>query len=85
MSPMLDRFVRESRRAGHFNSLWPQRFAQDLHFVGRLLGQYNAAAAQRQANGVESMEQEHVSSLRQRVTVSTLQEQDIAQVGAWAK
>jgi len=85
MSPMLDRFVGEPRRAGHFNSLWAQSFAQDLHLVGRQPGQYNAAPAQRRANEVQAMEQGHISSQGQRVTISTVQEQDLAQVGAWTK
>ena len=85
MSPMLDRFVGEPCRAGHFNSLWVKRFAQDLHLVSRQLGQYNVAPARRQANEVQPMEQEHISSQVLQVTISTVQEQDLAQVGAWTK
>ena len=84
-SPMLDRFVGEPRRAGHFNSLWAQSVAQDLHLVGRQPGQYHAAPAQRQANEVQPMQQEHISSQGQQVTISAVQEQDLAQVGAWTK
>jgi len=85
MSPMLDRFMGEPRRAGHFNSMWAQSFAQDLHLVGLQLGQYNAASAQRQANEVQPMEQEHIGSQSQQVIISTVQEQDLTQVGAWTK
>jgi hypothetical protein len=85
MSPMLDRFMEEPHRAGHFNSMWAQSSAQDPHLVGRQPGQYNAASAQRQANEVQPMEQEHIGSQGQQVTVSTAQEQDLTQVGAWTK
>ena len=85
MSPMLDRFVGEPRRAGHFNSLWAQRLAQDLRLADRQSGQYSAAPAQRQANEVQPTKQEHISSQGQQVTISTAQQQDLTQVGAWAK
>ena len=85
MSPMLDRFVGEPCQAGYFNSMWAQSAAQDPHLVGRQPGQYNAAPAQRQANEVQPMEQEHISHQGQQVTISTVQEQDLAQVGAWTK
>ena len=85
MSLMLGRFVGESRRAGYFNSLWAQSFAQDLHFIRCRPGQYSAAPAQRQASEVQPMEREHIGSRSQRVTISTIQEQDLAQIGAWTK
>ena len=85
MSPMLDRFVGEPRRAGHFNSMWGQSFGRDHRLVGRQPGQYDVAPAQRQANEVQPMEQEHIGSQGQQVTISTVQEQDLAQVGAWTK
>jgi hypothetical protein len=85
MSLMLDRFVGESRRAGYFNSLWAQSFAQDLYFIRCRPGQYSAAPAQRQASEVQPMEREHIGSRSQRVTISTIQEQDLAQIGAWTK
>ena len=85
MSPMLDRFVGEPRRAGHFNSMWGQSFGRDHHLVGRQPGQHNVAPAQRQANEVQPKEQEHIGSQGQQVTISMVQEQDLAQVGAWTK
>jgi hypothetical protein len=85
MSPMLDRFVEEPRRAGHFNSMWAKGFGRGHHLVGRQPGQYNAAPAQQQANEVQPMKQEHIGSQGQQVTISTVQEQDLAQVGAWTK
>jgi hypothetical protein len=85
MSPMLDRFVGESHRAGHFNSMWGQSFGRDHGLVGRQPGQHNAAPAQQQANEAQPMKQEHTGSQGQQVIVSTAQEQDLAQVGAWAK
>ena len=85
MSPMLDRFVGEPHRAGHFNSMWGQSFGRDHHLVGRQPGQYNAAPAQQQANKVQPTEQEHIGSQGQQVVISTVQEQDLAQVGAWTK
>ena len=85
MSPMLDRFAGEPHRAGHFNSMWGQSFGRDHHLVGRHPGQYNAAPAQQQANEVQPKEQEHIDNQGQQVTISTVQEQDLAQVGAWTK
>jgi hypothetical protein len=85
MSPMLDRFVGEPCRVGHFNSMWAKSVAQGLHLVGHRPSQYNAAPAQRQANEVQLMEQKHVSCQGQEATISTVQEQDLAQVGAWTK
>jgi hypothetical protein len=82
---MLDRFVGEPHRAGHFNSMWAQSFGRDHHLVGRQPGQYNAAPAQQQANEVQPKEQEHIGSQGQQITISTAQEQDLAQVGAWTK
>ena len=82
---MLDRFVGEPRRAGHFNSMWGQSFAPDLHLVGRQSGQDNAASAQRQGNEVQRIENEHIGSQGHQVAVSTVQEKDLAQVGAWTK
>jgi hypothetical protein len=85
MPPMLDRFMGELRRAGHFTGFWAKRIERAGGLVGHGSGQHTAASDHRQVAEAPIAEYKPASTQGQQATTSKQQEQDVAHVGAWAK
>ena len=82
MSPMLDRFVSEAPRAGHFTGLCLRNTDRDNQSAGGL-DQYASASVRQHVSGVGRPEKEPACPKGEQVTTRTKQEQDLAHVGSW--
>lgn len=85
MPPMLDRFVSEPGRNGHFTQFWGQDSTQNNDLAARELDRHPALSKDRQVPKASQTDHTPASTLAHKVVSAREQKQDIAHIGAWAK
>lgn len=85
MPPMLDRFLDEPLRNGHFTHFWASGITPNNDLAACEVGRFPPLLEDRQV--VEAPRTDHgpASTLVQGVAKKAGREQDIAHIGAWAK